>query len=112
MKNMKFYIAVIILSGSVLTAFGQNETDSVQNNYKNGVNQNPSMNEIPDISKPEGQPEYDNNGDNQAPQINLPPADLKLKDEDSLTMFKKGGALINTDTFPEYPVENPSRTVP
>jgi hypothetical protein len=105
MKNLKFIVAVAFISGSVFTGFSQTG-DSVNNNYKEGINQNPTMNDIQNNNNSNPNAEYDFNRVKPSPGLN-PPSDFKLNKEDSVAMFNKGGSLINTDTIVPYPIKNP-----
>ena len=106
MKNLKLIVAVTLLMGSVFTSFSQTGVDSVNNNYKEGLNQNPTMNDNQNLNISNPNPDNDFNSDRISPDLN-PSSDFKLNKEDSVTMFKKGGSLIDTDTISTFPIKNP-----
>ncbi len=103
MKNLKFILIVAFLAGS-FSAFSQ--VGDTIDGYKEGVNQNPSMNEDQwnnnNQNNPNESPTYDNNMDRTSPGLNSP-TDNELNLEDSVTLYKKGGTLINTDSTSQYP---------
>jgi len=107
MKYLRLILAVTFMLGSVFTALSQTGVDSVKN-YNNDVNQNPTMdNDNQNINNPNQRSfnEFDkdviSSGENSF-------FDYQLNKEDSVTLFKKGGALINTDTMSTYPINGPS----
>lgn len=108
MKKLKFVLAVTFLSATFLTAYSQSG-DTVKNNYKNEINQNPTMNDNQDknINNLNQSPTNDYNRDKTSPGVN-PSSDYQLNKEDSVTLYKKGGTLINTDSSLQYPVYGPS----
>lgn len=107
MKNLRLVLAVTFLLGTVFTVFSQTEVDSVNDNYQEGVNQNPTMNDNQNINNSNQSPTYDYNKDQTSPGVNAP-SDYRLNKEDSVTLYKKGGTLINTDSTSQYPVNGPS----
>jgi hypothetical protein len=107
MKNLKLVLAVTFLLGTFFTAFSQTGVDTVNNNYKKGVNQNPSMNDNQNINNSNQSPTYDYNQDRTSPGQNSS-SDYKIDKEDSVTLYKKGGTLINTDSTSKYPINGPS----
>lgn len=103
MKNLKLVLGVAFMLGSMFTAFGQSG-DTVNSNYKNGLNQNPTMNDNhnlnqdQDINKSSQSPSYGNSTmDRTSPGQNTG-SDYKLNKEDSVTLYKKSGTMINTDS--------------
>jgi hypothetical protein len=108
MKKLMLILGITFLTGTVFTVFGQSGPDTVNNNYKKGINQNPGMNDNQDknINNSNQSPAYDYNKDITSPGQNS--SDFKLNKEDSVTLYKKGGTLINTDSFSQYPVNGPS----
>jgi hypothetical protein len=110
MKKLKLVLLVAFLSGTVFTAFSQSGLDTVNNNYKKGINQNPGMNDNLDknMNNSNQTPAYNFNRDITSPGQNSS-SDIKLNKEDSVTLYKKGGTLINTDSSSlKYPVNGPS----
>jgi hypothetical protein len=108
MKKLMLILGIAFLSGAVFTAFGQSRLDTVNNNYKKGINQNPVMNDNQDknLNNSNQSPAYNYNQDITSPGQNS--SDIKLNKEDSVTLYKKGGTLINTDSSSQYPVNGPS----
>lgn len=94
------------MSGCVFTGFSQTGVDSVINNYKEGINQNPTMNDYQDLNNSNTSPDHDLNIDGTSPALN-PYSEIKPNKEDSVILFKKGGSLINTDTITPYPIKYP-----
>ncbi len=109
MKKLKFIFTLAFLAGTVLSAYSQIGTDTVNNNYKKGINQNPTMNDNQDknINNSNQNPAYQYNKDVTSPGQNSS-SDYKLNKEDSVTLYQKGGTLINTDSSSQYPVNGPS----
>jgi hypothetical protein len=107
MKNLMLFLAVTFLSGTFFTAFGQTGVDTVNNNYNKDINQNPSMNDNQNINNPGQSPANEYDKDITSPGENSD-SDYKIDKEDSITLYKKGGALINTDSTSEYPLDVPA----
>jgi hypothetical protein len=110
MKKMKLVLLVAFMLGSY-SAFSQKGVDTVDT-YNKGINQNPSMNDNQNINNNQNNsnqsPTYDYNMDKTSPGQNAP-SDYKLNKEDSVTLYKKGGTLINTDSSSsKYPANGPS----
>jgi hypothetical protein len=112
MKNLKLMITVALVLGSFVAAFSQQGVDTASNKFNKGVNQNPALNDQninnQNINNSNQNRTLDYNRDLSSPGQNAP-SDLELNKEDSISLYKKGGSLINTDSTTKYPVNNPSR---